>query len=268
MIDIIVASWNCVDRLIDMVQSVRANTYGSWRMFVHDNASEDGAAEWLSEQADLHVTLADNNSGFSRSTNFGVKMSLEHGDSEWTVLMNNDVTVPHHWDKIILRKLWKDRRVQVCSPVLLKTRGRQTPEDRFKCAVGKHGVNAMVKADWVGFSCAFVHKNAWREYGPLEWQGARWHWDSDREFCGRLDRRRHFVAIYTGLSVLHYHSASRQYVHRRRAGERMSQGVVWNLADEMYAATGCINKPLDKPLRSSRRTTLKVVSRSQGLSRK
>lgn len=244
MIDIIVASWNCVSNLIDMVQSVRANTHGPWRMFVHDNASEDGAAEWLSEQDDLHVTLGTENAGFSRATNFGIVRSLEMGDSEWTVLMNNDVTVPLHWDKLMLRRLNGDPRVKVCSPALLKTRGRHGPEDHFKRAIRTHGVNAMVKADWVGFSCAFVHKDMWREYGLLKWHGRRWHWDSDREFCMRLKRRRHIVAIYTGLGVKHWHGASRRYVHRRRAGERASQGVVWRMADEMYAETGRIDKHL------------------------
>ena len=47
------ASWNCVDRLIEAVASVRRNTEGPWRMFVQDNDSEDGAAEcmqWLYRQ--------------------------------------------------------------------------------------------------------------------------------------------------------------------------------------------------------------------------
>ncbi len=244
MIDIVVANWNCVNKLIDMVQSVRANTHGPWRMFVHDNASEDGGAEWLSGQDDLHVTLGADNVGFSRATNLGVTMSLERFDSEWTVLMNNDVVVPRHWDRIMLRRLGKDSRVKVCSPALLKTRGRHEPEDHFKRIIRRHGANAMVKADWVGFSCAFVHKDAWREYGPLEWRGHKWHWDSDREFCERLDRRRHIVAMYTGLSVLHYHSASRQYVHRRRAGDRASLGIIWKMADKMYAETGRVDKRL------------------------
>ncbi len=242
MIDIIVANWNCVSNLIDMVQSVRANTHGAWRMFVHDNASEDGAAEWLSGQDDLGVTLGTENDGFSRATNFGVERSLEMGDSEWTVLMNNDITVPRHWDKIMLRRLRKDPRVKVCSPALLKTRGRHGPDDHFKRAIRTHGRDAMVRADWVGFSCAFIHKDIWREHGLLEWRGHRWHWDSDREFCMRLDRRRHIVAIYTGLGVRHWHGASRRYVHRRRAGERASQGIVWRMADEMYAETGRIDR--------------------------
>ena len=244
MIDIVVANWNCVSNLIDMVQSVRNNTHGPWRMFVHDNASEDGAAEWLSEQDDLHVTLGDENLGFSKASNLGVERSLEKDNSEWTVLMNNDITVPWHWDKIMLRKLRKDRRVKVCSPSLLKTRGRQGPKDHFKRAIRMHGRNVMVKVGWVGFSCAFIHKDMWREYGLLQWQGRRWHWDSDREFCMRLDGRQNIVAIYTGLGVLHYHSASRQYVHRRRLGERASQGIVWRIADEMYAETGQVNKQL------------------------
>ena len=243
MVDIIVASWNCVSRLIDMVSSVRANSRWPWRMFVVDNASEDGAAEWLSEQPDLHVTLNEENWGFSRATNMGVEQSLRRDDSEWTVLMNNDITVPRHWDKVMLNALAKRPRVKVCSPVLMKARGRHGHdwERHRQRAVAEHGENAMVRQEWVGFSCAFVHKDAWRAYGPLLTDKEHWHFGSDKEFCRRLAGSRWRVGLYTGLAVKHWHGASRQYVQRRRTGVRASQGVVWRLADEMYMSQGRID---------------------------
>ena len=234
MIDIVVASWNCVSRLIEMVDSVRANSRWPWRMFVVDNASEDGAAEWLSAQPDLRVTLSRENLGFSRATNAGVAESLlpRHGDAEWTVLMNNDVVVSRHWDKVMLNALAKRPRVRVCSPILAKARGRAGRAQRQR---------AMLRCEWVGFSCAFVHKDAWREYGLLRTDEGCWHFGSDREFCLRLSGGRWRVATYAGLAVRHWHGASRTYMQRRRQGERASQGEAWAIADEMYAARGRVS---------------------------
>jgi hypothetical protein len=99
----------------------------------------------------------------------------------------------------------------------------------------------MLRREWVGFSCAFVHKDAWREYGPLRSDGGSWHFGSDKEFCLRLAGGRWRVAIYTGLAVEHWHGASRAYVRRRRRGEALSQGKVWAAADEMYAARGRVD---------------------------
>lgn len=230
MIDIVVASWNCVSRLIEMVNSVRANSRWPWRMFVVDNASEDGAAEWLAAQSDLRITLSSENLGFSQATNAGVAESLlpQHEDAQWTVLMNNDITVPRHWDKVMLNALAKRPRIKVCSPLLTKGRGRPSRT--------RHPLRAMLRCEWIGFSCAFVHKDAWREYGPLRTDEGHWHFGSDREFCLRLSGGRWRVATYTGLTVRHWHGASRTYLQRRRQGERASQGEVWAIANEMYAA--------------------------------
>jgi glycosyltransferase involved in cell wall biosynthesis len=246
MIDIVVASWNCASRLIGMVDSVRANSRWPWRMFVVDNASEDGAAEWLAAQPDLRVTLSRENLGFSRATNAGVAESLlpQHGDAEWTVLMNNDVAVPRHWDKVMLNALAKRPRVRVCSPLLTKVRGRAGRPG--------HPLRAMLRREWVGFSCAFVHKDAWREYGPLRSDGGRWHFGSDREFCLRLAGGCWRVATYTGLAVEHWHGASRAYIRRRRQGKKASQGDVWAVADEMYAANGRVDaEEIGRMLRAS-----------------
>lgn len=231
-----------MDHIIDAVKSVRANTRDPWRMIVQENCSEDGAAEWLAAQDDLLVTFNRSNLGFSRAINQGVDLSLKNTDSEWTVLMNNDITVPFAWDRIMLRALARKPRVKICSPTLCKTRGRRSPEEYFKKAVRQHGSNAMVQCDWVGFSCVFVHKDAWRRCGRMRFDGEFWHWGSDREFCRRVRAysRRWRVCTYTGLGVNHWHSASRAYVQRRRAGRRAAHGIVWRLAEEIYSETGSV----------------------------
>lgn len=42
MLDIIIPSYNCVEKLAAAVESVRVGTKRGWKMFVIDNASEDG----------------------------------------------------------------------------------------------------------------------------------------------------------------------------------------------------------------------------------
>lgn len=221
-----------------MVGSVRAHTRGPWRMFVHDNDSEDGAAEWLAMQDDLHVVQNSRNLGFSRATNDGIKLSLQQSDSEWTVLMNNDVIVPDGWDQIMLSALAKHQEVKMCSPVLCKTRGRgyRMRHMQWHRAARRYGRDTMGDQDWLGLSCCFVHKDVWRRFGLLRCDGKFWHFGSDEEFGRRLPKRWR-KCLYTGLSVLHWHSASRAYVHRRRVGERASRGIIWRLADEMYSQT-------------------------------
>lgn len=211
MVDIIVASYNCREKLIDMVESVRRNTRRGWRMFVVDNASGDGAKEWLLRQDDLRVYLNMVNAGFSKATNQGIRLSMRESHAAWTVLVNNDITVPENWDGIMLDALAVETDVRVCSPILLRTRGKRSPETQMAHKRSEWGGDVMRTAGWVGFSCVFIHKLAWQRYGFLRSDREYWHWGSDEEFCLRVRRGRDNwrVCYYTGLGVLHYHSASR-----------------------------------------------------------
>jgi len=226
VIDIIIPSFNCVDKLAAAIESIRSGTQLGWRAYVIDNASEDGAREWLQQQSDLDVVYNDTNEGFSKATNAGVALSMRNPLSQWTVLMNNDVVVPNGWDKKMLRALKRhgNRRIKICSPLLFKPRGRHTIADQAKRAIKRWGKNSMVDADWIGFCCTFVHKRVWQRYGLLRDDRRFWHWGSDKEFCERVlppygsDTWR--CCYYTGVGVLHFHSAARKYVAAKKAEER------------------------------------------------
>lgn len=224
MLDIIIPSYNCAEKLAAAVESVRVGTKRGWKMFVIDNASEDGAREWLMEQGDLCTTFNDTNEGFSRATNQGIRLSMRNPCSEWTVLMNNDILVPDAWDLTMLNVLAKCPKVKICSPLLLKPRGRHTPRDQIKRAHSEWGPNRMKDVDWLGLSCAFVHKKVWQRYGLLRDDRRYWHWGSDADLCRRLLVRGQDgwrVCYYTGLGVMHFHSAARKYLadKRRKQGQ-------------------------------------------------
>jgi GT2 family glycosyltransferase len=248
-LDIIVPSWNCKDKLIAMVESVRRYTTIPWRMFIHDNASEDGAKEWLLEQAPqdsrLSVTTHPQNLGFSAATNLGIQQSLAQPDSYWTILMNNDIVVTEDWDTRMLDALRRRPRVKAASPVLVRMRGKQHNRHnrgihwQWDRVIGRWGKNSMVRSDWIGFSCAWIAKDVWRRYGLLRSDGEFWHYGSDEEFCRRI-RGSWRVGIYTGVAVWHFHGASRATVHsmrgKRKATERAKRTLIWKLADKLHLA--------------------------------
>ena len=225
MIDIIIPSYNCRDKLIDTVDSIRANTERGWNLFAVDNASTDGAREWLGQQEDVVLTCNKENDGFSRATNQGVQQSMRRPESAWTVLMNNDIMVPPSWDATMLDALEAHPEVVICSPILLKPRGRRSPELRLRRTREAWGTDTMRDADWLGFSCVFIHKYVWQRYGFLADTRKYWHWGSDTEFCQRVmagaDGNRWRICYYTGLGIYHYHGAAREFVQHDRAKRRL-----------------------------------------------
>ncbi len=89
---IVVLSYNIVDILKGCIESIRANNPESaYELVVVDNASTDGAAEWLKEQKDIVLTCNTENKGFARGCNQGIKMASPDND---IMLLNNDTIVP------------------------------------------------------------------------------------------------------------------------------------------------------------------------------
>ena len=89
---IVVLSYNIVDILKGCIESIRENNPASaYELVVVDNASTDGAAEWLKEQKDIVLACNTENKGFAKGCNQGIKMASTEND---IMLLNNDTIVP------------------------------------------------------------------------------------------------------------------------------------------------------------------------------
>lgn len=89
---IVILSYNIKDILKGCIQSIR-NTCpeSAYELVVVDNASDDGAAEWLKEQTDLVLQCNSENFGFAGGCNQGIELSSPQND---ILLLNNDTIVP------------------------------------------------------------------------------------------------------------------------------------------------------------------------------
>ena len=89
---IIIVSYNCKYLMQKNIESIR-NTLipGTYSIYVTDNGSTDGVAEWLEEQADVALIKNSENLGFAPACNQGVKAAWEAGDTDADIfLLNND----------------------------------------------------------------------------------------------------------------------------------------------------------------------------------
>ena len=92
---IAIVSYNAKRYMQECIYSIRrclpANSYG---IFVVDNASSDGIAEWLSDQPDITLIRNDHNVGFGPGCNQAVRASIgtkfENSD---VFLLNNDTVL-------------------------------------------------------------------------------------------------------------------------------------------------------------------------------
>lgn len=92
---IIIISYNACEMMKENIYAIRKTVREAYHIYVIDNASTDGAAEWLLSQEkkydDITVICNAENVGFPRARNQGVKLSFDSGDRESDIfILNND----------------------------------------------------------------------------------------------------------------------------------------------------------------------------------
>jgi GT2 family glycosyltransferase/glycosyltransferase involved in cell wall biosynthesis len=117
MVSINVVTYNCLDYTKQCLESIFAKTaYPNYEVIVIDNASKDGTRDYLltmkERYGNVKVFLNDNNLGFARANNIGIKES----SGKYIILLNNDTIVTRGLIGGIVRYL-KDKDIGMVGPV-------------------------------------------------------------------------------------------------------------------------------------------------------
>ncbi|ORU00562.1 Glycosyl transferase, group 2 family protein [Anaerovibrio sp. JC8] len=100
---IIILSYNALEYTQLCIDSIRKHTRpGTYEIIVVDNASKDGSAEWLKQQNDIRLILNQENVGFPKGCNQGMKIA----QGTEMLLLNNDTIVTPRWLDNMLAALY------------------------------------------------------------------------------------------------------------------------------------------------------------------
>lgn len=106
---IVILSYNSMYLMQNCVASIRKYCApGSYKMVVVDNASTDGVREWLKEQRDITLVLPEENLGFPKGCNEGIKNANAADD---ILLLNNDTRMTHNALFWLRMGLYEDKHV-------------------------------------------------------------------------------------------------------------------------------------------------------------
>jgi len=91
-LDIIIPTYNGIDNLKLVLNSLYQQSFRNFRIIVVDNASADGSVEYIEEMfKDVIVIKNTENYGFAKAINIGLKYSLGNIKSDIILLLNNDI---------------------------------------------------------------------------------------------------------------------------------------------------------------------------------
>jgi hypothetical protein len=89
LISIVIVNWNGEQHLLELIDSIRAQSYRRYEIIVVDNGSTDNSIGIMASCGDVRVLRQEENVGFCRGNNLGIRAA----NGEILLLLNND-TVP------------------------------------------------------------------------------------------------------------------------------------------------------------------------------
>jgi GT2 family glycosyltransferase len=212
--------------------SVVASSYPNLEVILADNASSDGSPEWV-EKEYPHVTVLRHpeNWGFCRGNNEAIRAT----ESDYVVLLNNDVEVEPGWLEPLIEELELRPDVGAAQPKLLDRNHRNRFEyagaaggyiDRFGYPFARGRVFFTLEHDvgqydepadifWATGAAMVLRRSALEQVGLLEEQFG-FHME-EIDLCWRLQRAGYRIRCVPGSRVYHVGAASLPHAEPRKA---------------------------------------------------
>ena len=113
LVSIITINYNESAVTLDLLESLRKNTYPALEIIVVDNASPSDNPDVIAEHyPEVQLIKSDKNLGFAGGNNLGVKASR----GKYLLFINNDTVVPNGFIEPLVETLEKDAEIGMVSP--------------------------------------------------------------------------------------------------------------------------------------------------------
>jgi GT2 family glycosyltransferase len=133
LVSIIIVNWNGADHLPDVLNSIKAQTYGKYEIVIVDNGSVDQSKSIIKNiTPDAKLVNLEKNVGFAEANNIG----FEKSRGELVALLNNDTRVDEKWLYKMVNRLNTDQNIAAIAPKIRFWTRFQTVELRSRGVSG------------------------------------------------------------------------------------------------------------------------------------
>ncbi|PIN86263.1 glycosyl transferase [Candidatus Woesearchaeota archaeon CG10_big_fil_rev_8_21_14_0_10_44_13] len=117
---VIIVNWNGKHLLGPCLKSLRQQTYRDFSVFVVDNNSDDGSADFVMKDfPETRVIALKKNTGFTGGNNAGFRETAKERRIKYIVTLNNDTVVDRRWLENLVKAARSDRKIGSCSSKVL-----------------------------------------------------------------------------------------------------------------------------------------------------
>jgi N-acetylglucosaminyl-diphospho-decaprenol L-rhamnosyltransferase len=210
------ACYNQVGYTRQCVESLVRHGYDLARVVVVDNGSSDGTRDYLQTLPVGGRILNRQNLGCGVAWNQGV-LAFQ---SEWTVVMNNDVLVSAGWLENLIAAA-QERGVKVVSPALIEG-ALDYDFDAFALQASAR-MREVARMGARHAVCMCVHRSVWEQVGYFQATPSLWGYE-DSLFFHTLERAGVATAL-VGASWLHHYGSITVSAIKQERGLSQRQGL-------------------------------------------
>ena len=206
-IGILILNRNGKDWLPPLYDSIRGNGYPDVRVYLVDNASDDGSVETtVKRRPEVTVICLARNMGYCMAYNLAMPQAFADG-CEWVIWANNDILLEGNCLNELARVVQTDSRIGVVGPAFLAWQG----DDPNYYMLGNHpyAIPAMkaksceaISVEWVEGSFLMVSRRCVEAVGPLD-PYLYFYWE-EADFCRRARHQGWRVVLVPSALARHY----------------------------------------------------------------
>jgi GT2 family glycosyltransferase len=183
---IVILNWNGLEYLKMFLGTVvRYSDYPGTSIYIADNGSTDGSADWLKANfKEVSIIELEKNFGFAG----GYNLAVEKIDAEYFLLLNSDIEVTEGWLRPLVKFMDENPDVASCQPKIRSFHRKDFFEHAGAagCYIDKYGFpfcrgrildsiekdsgqyDSSVNTFWTSGACMIVRSQAWRKCGGFD----------------------------------------------------------------------------------------------------
>ena len=223
-IAVIIINWKKNDFTLNCIDSVLKSSYKNFKIILIDNESQNSFPDEINKSEKIQIIKNENNEGFSRANNQGIKYSIKNR-FDYVLLLNNDTLIKNDLIYSLIQQS-STLNQKIIQPLILNYDGTKiwnaggkinnffgTFETLKKGKSFKNFKSDKNLTEWFTGCCVLIKSEIFNHVGYFDERFFAYYEDVD--YSIRLKKMGYSIALMTNSYLQHYESASSKSINKR-----------------------------------------------------
>ena len=210
-ISVIILNWNGKEYIEDCLRSVLSQAYDNFNVILVDNNSTDGSVEFIRKNfSNTKIIALDQNYGFAKGNNIGIKYALEKYNPEYILLLNNDTKIVREDTLTNLTKAAEsDCKIGILGCKLISSDGKTEFPGTNVRPLSIEDSSGLLDNDFAIAAAFLIKKSVINTIGLFD-EGYSPFLIEDVDYCIRAKKAGYLIKVFPSIEVIHNKHSSLQ----------------------------------------------------------